>query len=54
MYVPNQLLQISGNKVHTFSNKLFIYYFLFQCGEKGHYANKCPKGHLAFLSPSLL
>ena len=23
---------------------------LFQCGMKGHYANKCPKGHLAFLS----
>uniref|UniRef100_A0A0L8HYH6 Cleavage and polyadenylation specificity factor subunit 4 n=1 Tax=Octopus bimaculoides TaxID=37653 RepID=A0A0L8HYH6_OCTBM len=22
----------------------------FKCGEKGHYANKCPKGHLAFLS----
>lgn len=25
----------------------------FKCGEKGHYANKCPKGHLAFLSPAL-
>ncbi|XP_078691223.1 cleavage and polyadenylation specificity factor subunit 4-like [Branchiostoma floridae x Branchiostoma belcheri] len=25
----------------------------FKCGEKGHYANKCPKGHLAFLSTSL-
>ena len=23
---------------------------MFQCGMKGHYANKCPKGHLAFLS----
>jgi len=22
----------------------------FKCGEKGHYANKCTKGHLAFLS----
>jgi len=22
----------------------------YKCGEKGHYANKCPKGHLAFLS----
>ncbi|KAK2185144.1 hypothetical protein NP493_245g01021 [Ridgeia piscesae] len=22
----------------------------FKCGMKGHYANKCPKGHLAFLS----
>jgi hypothetical protein len=22
------------------------------CGEKGHYANKCTKGHLAFLSSS--
>lgn len=22
----------------------------FKCGNKGHYANKCPKGHLAFLS----
>lgn len=22
----------------------------FKCGSKGHYANKCPKGHLAFLS----
>lgn len=22
----------------------------FKCGTKGHYANKCPKGHLAFLS----
>ena len=25
----------------------------FKCGEKGHYANKCPKGYLAFLSPAL-
>ncbi|OQR67322.1 cleavage and polyadenylation specificity factor subunit 4-like [Tropilaelaps mercedesae] len=25
----------------------------FKCGEKGHYANKCPKGHLAFLSSAL-
>ncbi|XP_076460160.1 cleavage and polyadenylation specificity factor subunit 4-like [Babylonia areolata] len=25
----------------------------FKCGEKGHYANKCPKGHLAFLSPNV-
>lgn len=24
----------------------------FKCGCKGHYANKCPKGHLAFLSQS--
>lgn len=24
----------------------------FKCGNKGHYANKCPKGHLAFLSHS--
>ena len=23
---------------------------LLQCGMMGHYANKCPKGHLAFLS----
>lgn len=22
----------------------------FKCGMKGHYANRCPKGHLAFLS----
>lgn len=22
----------------------------YKCGAKGHYANKCPKGHLAFLS----
>lgn len=22
----------------------------YKCGQKGHYANKCPKGHLAFLS----
>lgn len=22
----------------------------FKCGERGHYANRCPKGHLAFLS----
>lgn len=25
-------------------------FFFFQCGTKGHYANKCPKGHLAFLA----
>lgn len=25
----------------------------FKCGEQGHYANRCPKGHLAFLSPAL-
>lgn len=24
----------------------------FKCGTKGHYANKCPKGFLAFLSQS--
>lgn len=24
----------------------------YKCGGKGHYANKCPKGHLAFLSHS--
>ncbi|EEB18546.1 hypothetical protein Phum_PHUM519370 [Pediculus humanus corporis] len=22
----------------------------YKCGLKGHYANRCPKGHLAFLS----
>lgn len=22
----------------------------YKCGTKGHYANRCPKGHLAFLS----
>ena len=22
----------------------------YKCGETGHFANKCPKGHLAFLS----
>lgn len=25
----------------------------YKCGERGHYANKCPKGHLAFLSSAL-
>ncbi|XP_071476690.1 cleavage and polyadenylation specificity factor subunit 4-like [Diadema antillarum] len=25
----------------------------FKCGEKGHFANHCPKGHLAFLSNAL-
>lgn len=25
----------------------------FKCGDKGHYANRCPKGMLAFLSPNL-
>jgi len=25
----------------------------FKCGDRGHYANRCPKGHLAFLSPNL-
>jgi cleavage and polyadenylation specificity factor subunit 4 len=25
----------------------------FKCGTKGHYANKCTKGHLAFLSNNL-
>lgn len=27
-----------------------VLFAVFQCGEKGHYANKCTKGHLAFLS----
>lgn len=26
----------------------------FKCGTKGHYANRCPKGHLAFLSQAKL
>lgn len=34
---------------HCFIYLLNKIYF-FQCGFKGHYANKCPKGHLAFLS----
>lgn len=25
----------------------------FKCGDRGHYANRCPKGMLAFLSPNL-
>lgn len=25
----------------------------YKCGEKGHYANRCKKGYLAFLSSSL-
>ena len=25
----------------------------FKCGDKGHYANKCPKGMLAFLSANI-
>lgn len=25
----------------------------YKCGNKGHYANKCPKGHLAFLSTAM-
>ena len=25
-------------------------YLFFQCGEKGHFATKCNKGYLAFLS----
>lgn len=29
---------------------LVIDILYFQCGYKGHYANKCNKGHLAFLS----
>lgn len=29
---------------------LLISKVYFQCGTKGHYANKCPKGHLAFLA----
>lgn len=30
---------------------IFCYYYsVFQCGEKGHYANRCHKGLLAFLS----
>lgn len=33
-----------------FVNRMCI--ILFQCGCKGHYANKCPKGHLAFLALS--
>lgn len=32
------------------SYDLFNTFLFFQCGFKGHYANKCPKGHLAFLS----
>lgn len=48
---PHQLKQQTQpkEKVHRQLNEVTC----FKCGEKGHYANKCPKGHHAFLSSAL-
>lgn len=35
------------------ANQTLDYITCFKCGMKGHYANKCPKGDLAFLSSSV-
>ncbi|XP_064617762.1 cleavage and polyadenylation specificity factor subunit 4-like [Liolophura sinensis] len=40
-------------QVHTEPRRPLDQVTCYKCGEKGHYANKCPKGHLAFLSSSL-
>lgn len=39
---------INANIIFKFT--FFFILFFFQCGEKGHYANRCHKGVLAFLS----
>jgi cleavage and polyadenylation specificity factor subunit 4 len=44
-----QLRDIPKDRIHRPLDQVTC----FKCGEKGHYANKCPKGHLAFLSTAL-
>lgn len=43
---PNDAIQKTGGLKNLESITCF------KCGSKGHYANKCPKGHLAFLALS--
>lgn len=43
---------ISNNNFNRGERRPMDQITCYKCGEKGHYANKCPKGHLAFLSPA--
>lgn len=49
MYVPKEGTAPEENVVKP-PQKPLEEVTCFKCGCKGHYANKCPKGHLAFLS----
>ena len=51
MYVPKEGTAPEENVVKP-PQKPLEEVTCFKCGCKGHYANKCPKGHLAFLSQS--
>jgi hypothetical protein len=51
MYVPKEGTGQEENVVKP-PQKPLEEVTCFKCGCKGHYANKCPKGHLAFLSQS--
>ncbi|CAH0398942.1 unnamed protein product [Chilo suppressalis] len=46
----NENEDINAQRLQRMIHKPLEEVTCFKCGTKGHYANKCPKGHLAFLS----
>ena len=52
MYVPKEGGSPAEESIAKAPQKPLEEVTCFKCGCKGHYANKCPKGHLAFLSQS--
>lgn len=58
-YIKQQILDADNNESHSQQQQQppprgpprpLEEITCYKCGTKGHYANKCPKGHLAFLS----
>lgn len=51
--IQTQVTQLYGQDFGSKAYRPLEQVTCFKCGEKGHYADKCPKGHLAFLSTAL-